>query len=82
VASLPYNERLQTKDFASSELVDEDKWMKRVLFSLDEKWENRLLVWMSRPETEPRGFVELARMYVPSVLALTEFIYTRELTDI
>ena len=56
--------------------------MKRVLFSLDEKWENRLLVWMSRPETEPRGFVELARMYVPSVLALTEFIYTRELTDI
>jgi len=82
VASLPYNERLPTEDFACSKLVGQDKWMTGVLFSLDTKWENGLLVWMRRPETTSEWFVDTVSMYVPSVLELDEVIHMRELLDI
>ena len=82
MASLRYHERLPNEDLASSELVDEDQWMTDVLRILDKKWEEKNLVWMSLPETEPREFMKLARKYVPSALHLTETFYMRELPDI
>ena len=56
--------------------------MTGVLFSLDTKWENGLLVWMRRPETTSEWFVDTVSMYVPSVLELDEVIHMRELLDI
>ncbi|KAF9643783.1 hypothetical protein BDM02DRAFT_3122952 [Thelephora ganbajun] len=79
VASLHYHEWLPNENFASSEFVDENQWMTSVLRGLDTKWKRRKLVWTNHPETEPSEFKKLARLYVPSVLFLTQAFYIRQL---
>lgn len=79
VASLHYHEWLPNDHFASSQLVDENQWMENVLRGLDTKWEREKLVWTNHPETEPSEFKKLARVYVPSVLFLTQALYIRQL---
>lgn len=53
--------------------------MVSVLRGLDAKWEQKKLVWINRPETEPPVFKKLAREHVPSVLFLTQAFYIRQL---
>jgi hypothetical protein len=79
VANLHYHEWLPNEDFAPSEPVNENLWMTSVLRCLDAKWEKKKLVWVNRPETEPSEFKKLARVYVPSVLLLTQAFYLRQL---
>jgi len=82
VARLHYHEWSPNENFASSELVDENRWMASVLRGLDTKWKKKKLVWMNLPGTEPREFMKLAREYVPSVLHLTQAFYIRELPGV
>ena len=79
MARLHYHEWSPNEHFASSKIVDEQEWMKNVFRRLDNRWEEKKLVWIDCLGSESPKFMELAEKYIPCVLDLTLAFYLRSL---
>jgi len=53
--------------------------MKSVFRRLDQRWEEKKLVWVDCLESESPKFMELAKKYVPCVLDLALAFFLRSL---